>query len=99
MTQVARLTIRQFRGIASELELGFRDISGQISSVLLAGDNGSGKSSIVDALEFALQGRINRNQAVGSLSNVAAVSFTSKTGAHVRVELADGTAIERPIAV
>jgi hypothetical protein len=54
---ITRIAARGFRGITSEtsLEIG----SGhRPASLILLGDNGSGKSSLVDALQFAVQGRI-----------------------------------------
>ena len=61
-TQMKKLTIEAFRGIPY-LEL---DLEGK--SLLLRGDNGSGKSSIVDALEFFFSGKVSHLEGVQGLS-------------------------------
>lgn len=57
--KISKLTINNFRGVAGELIIDFRPAhTNSPNSLLLLGDNGTGKSSIVDAIEFALQGTI-----------------------------------------
>ena len=60
MIQVEQITIKEFRGIR-DLTL---DLSGDNYSV--CGPNGTGKSGIVDALEFALTGNISRLEGEGT---------------------------------
>ena len=54
MIQVESITIREFRGIR-DLTLDFKG-----KSFAICGPNGTGKSGVVDALEFALTGNVSR---------------------------------------
>lgn len=58
--KVKAIKITSFRGIPNEINLNFTDKSGNPVSVLIFGDNGSGKSSIIDAIEYNLQGKIEK---------------------------------------
>lgn len=64
MIRIERVHIKKFRGII-DLEL---DLAGQ--NFAACGPNGTGKSGIVDAIEFALTGNISRlsGQGTGELS-------------------------------
>ncbi len=48
MTSISKMTIKGFRGVKSEVELSLPSMN----SLLLYGDNGTGKSSILDAVEW-----------------------------------------------
>lgn len=64
MIKVESITIKEFRGIRSlKLDLSNRNFA-------ICGPNGTGKSGIVDALDFALTGNISRlsGQGTGGLS-------------------------------
>ena len=54
--KIAKIDIESFRGIPGHCSLDFRDKSGKACSAIIYGGNGSGKSSIVDAIEYNLQG-------------------------------------------
>ena len=54
MIRVESLTIREFRGVR-DLTLDFKG-----KSFAICGPNGTGKSGVVDALEFALTGNVSR---------------------------------------
>ncbi|MFA5167248.1 MAG: AAA family ATPase [Candidatus Omnitrophota bacterium] len=54
MIKIESITIREFRGIR-ELTLDFKE-----KNFAVCGPNGTGKSGIVDALEFALTGNVTR---------------------------------------
>lgn len=53
--RIARLSISGFRGVLSPLHLDFPS-----GFVVLSGRNGAGKSSVCDAIEFALTGTITK---------------------------------------
>ena len=55
MLKIRRLGVHGFRGILRETEL---DLTKRNRSLVLIGDNGTGKSSFVDAVEWLLTGRI-----------------------------------------
>lgn len=55
--KITQLDIENFRGITLKHSLSFEKDK-KACSVALFGDNGSGKSSIIDALELGLQGRL-----------------------------------------
>src|SRR2546427_5984282 len=54
MARIRKLELRSFRGVRSEVALIFDS-----KSILLFGENGTGKSSFVDALEKILTGRVS----------------------------------------
>lgn len=58
--KLKELKINSFRGIPSEVSMNLSDKNKKPSSAIIFGDNGSGKSSIIDAIEFLLQNRIDR---------------------------------------
>lgn len=60
MIKIERITIHEFRGIR-DLTL---DLNGQ--NFAACGPNGTGKSGIVDAIEFALSGNISRLSGAGT---------------------------------
>lgn len=57
---ISQVEVINVRGIPGKLSLRFTSNDGKPCSAFLYGDNGSGKSSIVDAIEFALRGRLSR---------------------------------------
>ena len=61
-TKIKAINIRAFRGIP-DLEL---ELDGK--SLLLGGENGAGKSSIVEAIEFFFTGKISHLEGIRGLS-------------------------------
>ena len=93
-SKISKLIIEHFRGISDELSLSF-DMKGNAESALIFGDNGSGKSSIIDAIEFITQGSIQGNQsgkAGGWIYN--SVSLENKERARVDICLNDNEQYE-----
>ncbi len=85
--KIEKLHIDHFRGISNDLDLSF-NVTGQAESALIFGDNGSGKSSIVDAIEFITSGTIQGNKSTkagGWLYN--SVSLENKEKANIVIEL------------
>ena len=56
MTRVRKITLSRFRGARFELPL---DFSNKYRSVAIYGENASGKSTITDALEWFIRGRVD----------------------------------------
>lgn len=73
MPQISRLDVRGLRGI-----LGQRSLIFDGKSILLFGENGTGKSSFVDALEWLFTGRIT------TLDGRAQELSSQKHGPHIR---------------
>ncbi|MFB8040613.1 AAA family ATPase [Streptomyces hydrogenans] len=74
--RISHVLVKSFRGIPGELEVSFLHPNGKPGSAIIFGDNGSGKSSIVDAVEWACQQAVGRSKAfqgnsVPSLVNLA----------------------------
>lgn len=94
--KIRHLDIEAFRGIPQRIQIEFPVKNGSPSSMLLLGDNGVGKSSIVDALEFCLQGHVSQNS-IDALTIPSIVSFHSAGLPRVKVELSNGDLVEREI--
>ncbi|WP_093902919.1 ATP-binding protein [Streptomyces sp. SID8369] len=98
--RVRRLTVQGFRGISQSTTLHFsHSDKGGAASCLLMGENGSGKSSFVDALEFCLSGKFPTSpnmpkwpylQRLFNVSEYASIS-------HVEVEFTDGSIFARSV--
>jgi hypothetical protein len=88
---VTGISLANFRGIGDQLDLDF-GIGGSPVSVIISGDNGSGKSSIVDGVEFALLGRLLSGTRRVALSHLGGGSDGGAT-----VTLSDGELVVRDI--
>jgi len=93
--KLLRVEATGFRGSSTTVGL---DLSrkGKPIDLLLWGDNGVGKSTIVDAIEFALQGRIDRSADFNS-SLRSSPRNLQKPEAVARVTLDDGSVVERSL--
>lgn len=91
---VQRVEMQNFRGVGGYLQLDLSN-GDNLAPILLFGDNGSGKSSLVDALEFGLRGRLSR-RGVGGLKQRREVRNLSVPGIPgVLLALSDGTHVRR----
>ena len=99
--KIKKLYIEAFRGIPKSLELDFANRNGDAVSAIIYGDNGTGKSSIVDAIEFNLQARIERDVKLKNSRRPSVVSkcYTHFVPARTRVELDNGEIIDRGIQI
>ncbi|MGY1714357.1 AAA family ATPase [Geodermatophilus sp. SYSU D01106] len=91
--RVASLEVAHFRGFAHTVTVPFGPAA-KPTSVLIFGENGSGKSSVVDAVEWACQGRIGRSASVRSGPGVLHEG-SKEAEAEVRVLLSDGRSVAR----
>lgn len=99
--KIKSVYIHSFRGIPKELTVDFTDKKGKPISTIISGDNGSGKSSIVDAIEYNLQGRISRDPLIITSESRTPISYcyTPIIGASTKVILDNNREHERGIDV
>lgn len=95
MPVVRAIQLLGFRGAPLPFEVDFLNSKGDPRSALIIGDNGSGKSTIVDALEFALQARVGRLAGFNSDANPRIASYGRSGSPEVVVTLADGRTVTR----
>lgn len=87
---ITKIEIEHFRGVTGHLTLNLgASVNGRLPILLLHGDNGTGKSSIVDALEFCLQGRLNRQKGFTQPEVPLLLSIGAKSG-YTSVEFDNG---------
>ena len=99
--KIKKIYIEAFRGIPKTLELDFTNRNGDAVSSIIFGDNGTGKSSIVDAIEYNLQARIERDEKIKNSRRPSAISkcYTKSVRAKTKVELDNDEVVERGIDV
>lgn len=99
MPKILRITLSSFRGIPCELSFDFhRPKTDTGTSALILGDNGTGKSSIIDGIEFALQGTYRRSSVLRSSAHPSLLNLhTRADSAHVTVLLDDLSTVQRSI--
>ncbi|MEU8241796.1 AAA family ATPase [Actinoplanes missouriensis] len=90
--------LTNFRGISSNMRASFCRGSRPVSA-LIYGDNGVGKSSLVDGIEFALQGRVGRSQDFNSTFAPVLNNLAVNETATAIVEMSDGTQIQRQLVL
>lgn len=99
--KIKSLYIHSFRGVPNELELDFTDKRGLPKSVILYGDNGTGKSTIADAIELCLQARIARSEILKNPLRASIGNYNSKypIGADIKITFDNDSEFERGIKV
>lgn len=99
--KITKLKIESFRGIPNELTLNFADSKNNPLSTLIFGDNGSGKSSIIDALEYNLQGKIERSDSIKNEFRPSPLSWCNdyKMGSKTTIFFQDDSINKREIIV
>jgi AAA domain len=95
MTKIRNLHIAHFRGISTPIDIDFCSNSGELQSVLLLGDNGTGKTSTADAIEFCLRGKVSRRGNAGIKNRREARNLLSENWPNVYVDLDNGKSYGR----
>lgn len=94
-TNVRSLRLESFRGILGPLEVRFERPGENGSALLLYGENGSGKSSICDALEFVTRGVVSRRSSDGLKRRREIKNLTTRSVPSVELQLGDNSIYRR----
>ncbi|MGC4827231.1 AAA family ATPase [Micromonospora arida] len=86
-----------FRGSPGRSAIGFTDRGGHPVTCVIVGDNGVGKSTIADAIEFALQGRVGRSSDLASQARPLATNQAVEATPQATAVLSDGTSVTRTV--
>lgn len=99
MPLIRHLTIKGFRGCPESTTIDFcRPSGGKGLSAIILGENGTGKSTIIDALELALQGKYRRSNRLRSASIPSALNLRGPShSASVQVTFDDNSSVEASI--
>lgn len=96
--RISKVEIKSFRGIPEQLTIDFPIKNRKNTSLIIIGDNGSGKSSIIDAIEFCLQGHISQTGDFNDKHKPSIISLSNLIEMpKVKVTLDDGTTFERKV--
>lgn len=95
--KLTKLTLSNFRGVGKSVELELSK-NGQPASTLIYGDNGVGKSSLVDGIEYALQGRVGRTHNFDSSFAPLLPNLASGGELSAKVALSDGSEVVRTLS-
>ncbi|WP_454129647.1 AAA family ATPase [Microbacterium aurum] len=94
---IRSVRLTNIRGFADEVTVSLGRTGGPpLVSMTLMGENGSGKSSVADAIEFGLRGVVSRRSVGGAkqrreLRNLVATASAPR----VEIDFSDGTSIAR----
>lgn len=95
--KIKKLEINSFRGIPNQLSISFPTKNERPASLIILGDNGVGKSSIVDSIEFCLQGHISQSKSLNLAISPSMRSFYSETLSNIKVTLENDEVVNRKI--
>ncbi|MTJ09157.1 AAA family ATPase [Anabaena sp. UHCC 0204] len=94
-TKIAKVSIENFRGISTQLIMDFKStFDDSPHSLILFGDNGTGKSSVVDAIQFALQKEIGKDRKITAIR-----SLFGKNKPSVQITLANGRVVNTKLQI
>jgi len=97
--RIEDIDIKSFRGIPKNLSITFRLKNNKPASLVILGDNGVGKSSIVDAIEFGLQGHISQLRIFNVSTTPSIKSFNTNTLPEVKIVLENGDIVHRKVVI
>jgi energy-coupling factor transporter ATP-binding protein EcfA2 len=97
MAMIRELDIRSFRGIPEQFNLDFSGNNRKAGSIVLLGANGSGKSSIVEAIEFCLRGKVSRRGNAGAKIRYEAQNLLTNHAPSVEMLFSDNRRFLRGI--
>ena len=92
------VSLTGFRGSPNEIDISFTSHGSAVSAIIF-GENGTGKSTIVDAVEFAAQGRVGRSSNFDSPLGPLLRSIAREANPSARLVLSDGTSVDRHLDV
>lgn len=95
--RLTHVSVTGFRGSPGTVALDLTK-GGKPTNVLLWGDNGVGKSTLVDGIEFALQSRVDRSSDFTSSLRPKVRNLSSPEG-RASAALTDGTQSDRSLVV
>lgn len=94
MAWISALRVKSLRGISQELRVTLPTSKGHPTSLVVYGDNGTGKSSLCDSLEKAMLGQVRRGRSkTGPARPPLLFNAFSKHPLHLDLSLDDGTTI------
>ncbi|AYM99181.1 AAA family ATPase [Chryseobacterium sp. 3008163] len=98
--KIKRIEIDGFRGISNQLCIDFSKKGRPISTIIF-GDNGTGKSSIIDAIEFNLQGKLERSDSLNNEFRPSVTNFRNNIleGSKTILHFEDDSSNSRDILV
>ncbi len=92
---VESVSLSSFRGALLPITISFKNRQGKPVSCIIFGDNGTGKSTILDAIEFCIQSRIARSASWESVQMPAIAHVGNQATSEARVKLSDGREVAR----
>lgn len=93
--KVTRLRTNRFRAVPGEIDLDLTS-DGKPVSLVIFGDNGVGKSTLVSAIELACQGTVGRQSPTLVDASLSLINLSAdEESAAVEVLLSDNTSLER----
>lgn len=98
--KIKNIEIEGFRGISNYLNVDFTKKNKAISTIIF-GDNGTGKSSIIDAIEYNLQGRLERSEVINNEFRPSVINLRNdfSKGSKTNLYFEDGTNNSRDVIV